>query len=216
MENIIPENASYLLIFFGGLGSGLSPCTLPTVALVVGYVGGFSKKNQFYSFGLSLAFVLGLSLTMAVMGVAAGVVGNLLADYKIIDYSVALITILMGTVLLDLVPIELPGIKNIESNYKGVLGAFLLGVPFAITASPCTAPVTATLLSYAAVKSNPLYGAILMFVYAIGRSIPLLLAGTFTGFLKKVQSFESLNLVIKKISGTILLILGFYLWWNAI
>ncbi len=47
------------------LVSGLSPCTLPTVVFVAGYVGGYSQISRIRGFVISLAFVLGLSLTFA-------------------------------------------------------------------------------------------------------------------------------------------------------
>jgi cytochrome c biogenesis protein CcdA len=159
---------------------------------------------------------MGLSLTMAVMGVITSAIGSLLTDYEVINYIAAFISLLMGLTLLGIISIDLPGFKGTERDYKGFLGAFLLGIPFAIVASPCTMPITATLLTYTAVKGNLLFGAIFMFLYSIGRSIPLLLAGTFTGFLKRIQKFESLSVKIQKLSGVILLLLGFYLWWNAI
>ncbi len=50
--------------------------------------------------------------------------------------------------------------------------------------------VTAAVLAYAASKGSPLYGFLLLFIYSIGRSIPLILTGTFTGAVKGIQKLE--------------------------
>ncbi|WP_159431798.1 cytochrome c biogenesis CcdA family protein [Desulforamulus putei] len=78
---------------------------------------------------------------------------------------------------------------------------FLLGIPFAIIASPCTTPITATVLAYAAAKGSMWYGFSLLFTYAMGRSIPLLAAGTCTSVLKNASKFDGFSRVIQKISG---------------
>ncbi|WP_416358851.1 cytochrome c biogenesis protein CcdA [Desulforamulus putei] len=40
-----------------------------------------------------------------------------------------------------------------------------MGIPFAIIASPCTTPITATVLAYAAAKGSMWYGFSLLFTY---------------------------------------------------
>ena len=57
---------TYLIILAGGLVSGLSPCALPTVLLIVGYVGGRENVSRLRGFYLSLAFVLGISLCLSI------------------------------------------------------------------------------------------------------------------------------------------------------
>ncbi|WP_441315719.1 cytochrome c biogenesis protein CcdA [Desulforamulus aquiferis] len=96
------------------------------------------------------------------------------------------------------------------------MGAFLLGIPFAIIASPCTVPITATVLAYAAAKGSAWYGFLLLFIFAMGRSIPLLAAGTFTSILKNYSRFGVLTRSIQKISGLALIILGFYLLYTIV
>ncbi|MCL6611147.1 MAG: hypothetical protein K6T66_06380 [Peptococcaceae bacterium] len=55
-----------------------------------------------------------------------------------------------------------------------------------------------------------------MFLYSIGRSIPLLLAGTFTGLLKNIQVIGNWSEVLQKIGGMVLIVLGlWFLWTNT-
>ncbi|WP_281246382.1 cytochrome c biogenesis CcdA family protein [Desulfoscipio geothermicus] len=168
------------------LASGLSPCTLPTAVFVVGYVGGYAEKSKLRGFALALAFVLGLSLTLAAMGAAAALAGSLFLESDVLWYMLSLVLLLMGFNLLGLFKLpDLPGLNLKATGTRGFLVAFLLGIPFAFAALPCTTPVTAGVLAYAAGKGSAFYGFILLFVYALGRSLPLLVVGTFTGLVKK-------------------------------
>ena len=213
LEAVTPLVA--FLVFTGGLVSGLSPCTLPTVVFVVGYVGGYSHKSRKRGFIISLAFVLGLSLTLALLGAMAALIGALFLQSKAFWFVVSGILIIMGANLLGLV--SLPGMAGTTlkpAGSKGFLGAFVMGIPFAFVASPCTTPVTASVLAYAAIKGSPVYGFLLLFLYSIGRSIPLLLAGTFTGLVKNIQVLGNWSEVLQKISGIVLIVLGLWFLWS--
>ncbi|NSW90623.1 MAG: hypothetical protein HPY74_08105 [Firmicutes bacterium] len=49
---------------------------------------------------------------------------------------------------------------------SGFIDAFLLGIPFGISAlPPCTMPITASVLAYSATRGSALLGAVLMFTY---------------------------------------------------
>jgi cytochrome c biogenesis protein CcdA len=60
-----------------------------------------------------------------------------------------------------------------------------------------------------------LYGAALLFVYALGRGVPIVLAGTFTGVLKGFQAFGRWSAIIEKVSGVIIIGVGIYFVWSA-
>lgn len=206
-----------LIIFSTGLLSSLSPCTLPTVVFVAAYVSGrqdFSRKKGFV---LSLAFILGIAFMLSILGMFAGLVGNILMNTRILNYIIAGVLLIMGLWLLKV--FEFSGGKELfhstPKKGSGMLGAFLLGVPFGISASPCTMPITASVLAYSATKGSMLYGMVLMFTYAIGRSIPLLIVGTFTGLLKNIQFLSKYQEKVERISGVILLALALYFIWQA-
>ncbi|MEG6616987.1 cytochrome c biogenesis protein CcdA [Peptococcaceae bacterium 1198_IL3148] len=208
---------SLLAALTAGLFGGFSPCTLPTAVMVMAYVGGYDDRSRMKGFILSLAFVFGLSLTLAVAGALVAAVGGQFTDSKVVWYVAALVAVLMGANLLGLFKLPSVGIKlNRVKPGSGVVGAFLLGIPFAFIASPCSAPITATVLAYAAVKGSVWYGFLLLFCYAIGRSIPLLAAGTFTSVLKNISKFDRFSQLVQRISGVALIALGFYLLYSVV
>jgi cytochrome c-type biogenesis protein len=49
----------------------------------------------------------------------------------------------------------------------------------------------------------------------MGRGAPVVLAGTFTGVMKNFQQIGRWSPVIEKVSGVIVLMVGFYFLWIA-
>jgi cytochrome c-type biogenesis protein len=120
--------------------------------------------------------------------------------------------------MLDILPIDLPlifgGLRE-RIGLKGISGAFALGLVSGLVASQCATPVLAAVLTYIMAEGAVAYGATLLFVYALGRGGPVVLAGTFTGALKSMQALGRWSPVIEKASGLILLVVGFYFLWIA-
>ena len=201
------------LVFAGGLLSGFSPCTMPTALLVVGYVGG-QTDNRKRSFRISMAFILGISLSLAVLGLAASLAGRLFLNTRLFNVVAAFVVLAMGLSLLGLFNFDVPvfGVSRLKKG-GGVLKAFLLGIPFGLAASPCTAPLMITVLAFVATRGNPALGFVIMFVYAFARSLPLLAVGTFSGLLQRFQGISAWSGRIEKASGVLLIFLGLYLLW---
>lgn len=207
--------ASHGLVFVGGLASGLSPCTLPTIALIVAYVGGYGK-GHYRALSFSLAFVLGLSLTLAAIGFMTALAGGLLRDNSMMTLVAAGVCLLMGLGLVGVLPLPAWGTTPVSRARRGVVGAFLLGIPFAFAASPCTTPVTVAVLAYAATTGVPAWGATLLFCYALGRSIPLLVAGVLAGSATTLAVSDAWSGRLKTASGVVLLGVAVYLLWLAL
>jgi cytochrome c-type biogenesis protein len=211
----ITENSSLLVafatVFPAGFLAGLSPCSLPTVLLVAGFVTGRSEKTG--SAALAVAFVLGIVTMLTALGAAAGGVGILLLDSRFLDYGIAVVFILMGLWLMKVIDIDVNSswawIK--PGRGSGLLGAFLLGLPFGVAASPCTLPVTASILAYSSKSGSAALGALLLAVYATGRSIPLLLVGTSAPLLTRLQRWSRFQPWFERIAGVTLIVLAGYL-----
>jgi cytochrome c-type biogenesis protein len=118
---------------------------------------------------------------------------------------------MLGVMHIDL-PMLFGGVRE-RIGWKGIPGA--LALVSGLVASQCATPVLVAILTYVMAKGALLYGAILLFVYALGRGVPVVLAGTFTGLLKEFHRMGSWSRVIEKGSGVILLAVGFYILWIA-
>jgi cytochrome c-type biogenesis protein len=209
----------YVLVFLGGVVTSIGPCNLATIPLIVGFVGGSHDLSRSRSFALSLAFALGLAITFTLLGVVAALVGGLIGGTsRLWYYLVAVVCFLIGLHMLGVlsfpIPMWLGGLRE-GIRLKGALGALSLGLVSGLVASQCATPVLAAILTYVMSKGALAYGAVLLFVYAMGRGVPVVLAGTFTGALKQFQAIGRWSSVIEKASGVIVLFVGFYFLWIA-
>jgi len=209
---------TFLLVFLGGLVTSIGPCNIATIPLIVGYVGGSRDLPRSRAFGLSLAFASGLALTFMLLGVAAALIGGLFGASGGWYYLVAAVCFLIGLNMLGVLHIQLPlwfgGLRE-RIGLKGIPGALALGLVSGLVASQCATPVLAAILTYVMSKGALIYGAALLFVYALGRGVPVVLAGTFTGALKGLQELGRWTEVIEKGSGVIVMGVGLYFLWMA-
>jgi len=210
----------YLLVFLGGVITSIGPCNVAMIPLIIGYVGGSHNLPRKTAFQISLVFTLGLSVTFMLLGVIAALVGGLLGGgTRIWYYLVAVVCFVIGLQMIGVFHINLPtwfgGLRE-KVKTKGIWGAFLLGLISGLVASQCATPVLAAILTYVMAQEASLaYGAVLLFIYSLGRGVPILLAGTFTGVLKGLRSFGKWSEWLEKASGVIILLVGFYFLWIA-
>ena len=210
----------YFLVFLGGVLTSIGPCNVAMIPLIIGFVGGSHDLPRRKAFSISLMFTLGLAITFVLMGVVASLVGGLLGGRtRLWYYLVAGVCFIIGLQMLGIFQITLPswfgGLRE-KIQAKGLLGAVLLGLISGLVSSQCATPVLAAILTYVmSQNSGMVYGAVLLFIYAMGRGIPILLAGTFTGVLKGFRRLGEWSAVFEKISGVIVLLVGVYFLWLA-
>ncbi|PSN10809.1 cytochrome C biogenesis protein, partial [filamentous cyanobacterium CCP5] len=121
--------------------------------------------------------------------------------------------ILMGLNLLGALPISLPSFNGpapADLNLPEGLKAYVLGLTFGIVASPCSTPVLATLLAWISSRQDPVLGGALLLAYAIGYVLPLVIAGTFTAFIKRLLAVRQWSSWITPASGALLLGFGVF------
>lgn len=211
---------AYLLVFMGGIVTSIGPCNVAMIPLVVGYVGGTTDLSRGRSLALSLAFAVGLAITFMLLGVIAALVGGLIGGTsRVWYYVVAAVCLVIGLHILGAVSLpRLTGLNRLREqvSLKGIPGALTLGLVSGLVASQCATPVLAAILTYVMAQQEALfYGAALLFIYALGRGVPVVLAGTFTGVVKQLQSFGRWAPIIEKASGVIILGVGLYFLWLA-
>jgi cytochrome c-type biogenesis protein len=210
----------YFLVFFGGVLTSIGPCNVAMIPLIIGYVGGSQDLSRRKAFSISLLFTLGLSITFVLLGIIAALVGGLLGGgTRVWYYLVSGVCILIGLQMIGVIHINIPtwfGNLREKVQSKGLLGALILGLVSGLVSSQCATPVLAAILTYVmAQDTGMVYGAALLFIYALGRGIPILLAGTFTGVLKQLRSFGKYSVLFERISAVIIILVGLYFFWLA-
>ena len=207
-------------VFLAGVLSSASPCVLATIPLVVGFVGGYADGGRGKAFRYSLAFILGLSVTFTAFGAAAGLLGTMFGTLGGTWYLIAgAIALVMGGQMMGLYELRLPVKRDFKPRRGGSAGAFLLGLFFGVVSSPCATPVLVVLLTLVAGKGQVLYGIALLFCYAIGHCLLMLVAGTFTGFVEgfiKARGVVNLSLWAKRVSGAVVALAGGSFLWRGL
>lgn len=180
--------ACVLLVFFGlGLLLVFTPCVLPMVPILTSLIVGSGARGR-RGFVLSVAYVLPMAATYALLGVAAALAGaNLQAVMQTpwVLGAFALVFVALALAMFGVYELQLPaGLRdrlNHASNrqHGGSLGgAAIMGVLSALLVGPCmTAPLAGALL-YIADSSDVVLGGSALFALGLGMGAPLVLAGT--------------------------------------
>jgi cytochrome c-type biogenesis protein len=208
-----------ILVFAGGVLTSIGPCNMAMIPLIIGFVGGSRDLTRGRSFVLSATFATGLAITFMLLGVVLAFVGGLVgAGHQWFYYIVAGVCILIGLQMLGVIHLPMPDFladRRQRMTRRGVLGALALGLVSGLVASQCATPVLAAILTYVMAEGAIIYGALLLFVYALGRGVPIVVAGTFAGALKGFLAFGRWAGTLEKISGAIIIGVGLYLIWMA-
>jgi thiol:disulfide interchange protein DsbD len=201
------------LIFLAGLATSLTPCVYPMIAITVSVFGARQAETRGKAALLSTAFVLGIAALFTPLGVISALTGNAfgatLASPWVVGGLAALFTA-MALSMFGLFDLALPsGLQNrlAEAGGFGVRGAFVLGFVNGLIAAPCTGPVLAVLLTWVATTGQVGFGAVALFVYAIGIGVLFWVVGTFAITLPKSGRWVEWT---KSVFGIAMLAVAFY------
>ena len=77
-----------IISLIAGILTAFTPCSLSTIPLIIGYVGGTGAKETKKAFKLSLVFALGMAITFTVLGAIAALIGRFMRNnWKLVVYS---------------------------------------------------------------------------------------------------------------------------------
>lgn len=171
--------------FLGGLLTSASPCVLAAVPVAVGFVGSQAQSAQ-RAWALTLSFVVGMNLTLVVMGLAAARLGLLMGALPG-PWAVAVGLLLVGLAVWlwrssgSRCGLSLPPRWQQALARSGHPGALLLGGMIGTVMSPCATPALAAALAVAGsgawLGASTVWGAALLLAYGIGHSALVLVAG---------------------------------------
>lgn len=219
LSNLIASSGwlAPLLALVAGILTSLTPCALSGIPLVVGYVGGTGQRSTKRAFLLSIVFAIGAAVTFTVLGVTASLAGRLIGtstSWWYIALGVLMVVMALQTWgLFEIIPSSYLISKNTK---KGFFGAFVAGILAGIFSSPCSTPVLIVLLAIVAGKGSVLWGILLLLLYSIGHGILAVLADTSIGFVQKLsasKNYSRISNVLKIVMGSLILLLGFYMFY---
>ncbi len=182
-DNIYNAPSSFLVLVFvafaGGVLSFLSPCTLPILPAYFAFAFSSDKKTIAAN---TIAFMLGLATMFSLLGAGASSLGSLL--YQQLNVLLLLgggLVIIFG--LMSLMGKGFTGSSAAQQTNRNTTpgGSFVFGMTFAVGWSSCVGPILGIMLTLAAATANVFSGMILLFIYALGLGLPLLIVSAFFG-----------------------------------
>ena len=194
-----------------------TPCSLSSVPLVIGYVGGTGQRDTKKAFWLSVTFAAGAAVTFKILGVTASIAGRLIGTsaswwYIVLGILMLLMALQTGGIF-EIIPSSYLISKNTK---RGIIGAFIAGILGGVFSSPCATPVLIALLAIVAGKGSIIWGILLLLLYSIGHGILAVFAGTSIGFVQKMSTSEKYgraSTALKIIMGALILLIGFYMFY---
>lgn len=212
--------ALVLASFFGfGLLLSLTPCVFPMIPILSGIIVNHGHAvSHLRAFVLSLAYVLGMAVTYAAVGVAAGLSGTLLSaalQNAWVLGSFALVFVVLSLSMFGFYELQMPAalqsrVSDTVNRQGGSLPAIaLMGALSALIVGPCVAAPLAGALLYIAQTGDAVLGGTALFVMSLGMGAPLLLVGAFSRSLlpKSGPWMEG----VKKFFGVIMLATALWL-----
>jgi cytochrome c-type biogenesis protein len=219
-----PSIALAAALLWGILSIVLSPCHLASIPLIVGFIGNQGRISTSRAFTLSVFFAAGILVTIALLGLATGLLGRMFGDIGPYgSYLVSAVFFIVGLHLLGIIPLPFlsAGSHQPTTWKKGLIAALLLGLIFGIALGPCTFAYMMPVLgvAFASGSSRFVFGVSLVVAYAFGHCSVIVFAGTFTGvvqrYLRWNEKSKALG-ILKKVCGGLVILGGIYLAWTTV
>src|SRR6266446_9812723 len=205
-------------LFGAGLVTSLTPCIYPMIPITAGILSGTTagQPSRARSARLTLAYVTGLALFYAILGLIAGLSGSLFGTVSASPwarFAIGNLLLVFALAMLDVIPIAAP--QRLMRWVSGLGGGsypavFLLGATSGIVAAPCGAPAFAVVLTWVAATHSGTLGFVYLFVFSLGMTAVLTVVGIFSGVLAILPKPGAWMVWIKKAAGVVLLLMAEY------
>ena len=217
------QHGSFWLVLASFMGFGLllsfTPCVFPMVPILSGIIVNHGHAvTHLRAFVLSLAYVLGMAITYAAVGVAAGFSGTLLSNAlqnAWVLSTFALIFVVLSFSMFGFYELQLPTalqsrLSETANRQGGSLPAIaVMGALSALIVGPCVAAPLAGALLYIAQTKDALLGGAALFAMALGMGLPLLVVGVFSrSLLPKAGPWMD---AVKKFFGVLMLAVALWM-----
>jgi hypothetical protein len=138
------------VLFMAGVLTSLTPCIYPMIPITAAIVGGQSvgetRPPRSRVVLLTLAYVAGLAIIYASLGVVAGMTGTIFGTISTnpwLYFAMANVLMLAALSMLDVIPVRLPAGLMQRASTAGTAGrasgAFVMGAVSGLVAAPCGA-----------------------------------------------------------------------------
>ena len=202
--------------FLWGMVSVLfSPCHLASIPLIVAYVAGRETAvNPKRACLYAGAFTTGLFVTIAAVGIICAWLGRMLGDVGLwwqVPVGAILIWVALG--MLGVQACTMSGSILYRLNFRGVHGAFGLGLAYGILSGSCTFGFIAPILAVVTVQQEWATGSLMMILFALGHCLPIVIAGSSTAMVRNLtesHAWQDAGSWFRKGAGVVVGLMGLY------
>ena len=200
----------YLISFFEGILTFISPCLLPMLPVYISYFAG-GEANSKKTFRNALGFILGFTILFTAMGALAGTLGSFLTKYQsAVNIVSGLIVIFFGLNFMGVIKLNLfKGSARMQTGNLGFFSSLVFGMVFSVGWTPCVGAFLGSALMLASQQGHVLEGTLMLLSYSLGLGIPFLLSAVLIDQLKGAFNFIKRHYtVINYICGGLLIFIG--------
>ena len=208
------------LFFLGGLALTFTPCVLPMLPILTGVVLR-GQPGGLRSLVLSLAYVLPMALSFAILGALMGLFGaelnlqaRLQSPWVLVPF--AIFFALFGAASLGFLELRLPAaldgrLQRLSQRLHGgtIFSAAALGVLSSVLVSPCVSAPLAGALLYISASGDALGGGLKLLALGLGMGAPLVLFAVGGGAL--LPKSGPWMLTVRNLFGALLLAVAIWL-----
>ena len=205
-------------LFAAGLATSLTPCVYPMIPITAGILGGAGagRISRRRTAVLTAAYVGGLALVYALLGLLAGLTGSLFGTIASSPWAYFItgnLLLVFGLALLDVFTVNAP---QKLASWAARLGAtspaaaFAMGGASGLVAAPCGAPAFAAVLTFVAATGSAVLGFVYLFVFSLGLTALLVAVGLSSGLLAALPAAGRWTLWVKRAGGVLLLAMAEY------
>jgi len=196
----------YAVAFVGGLVASISPCILGMLPVNLSYIGASKLTSRAAAVRVAGTFVLGVIVVNVILGLVSSLFVALFIQYRAdVNIGVGAIIVIMGLWLFGIVRLPTP---QIATRIPVGAGSFVVGVVFALIASPCASPILVVILGAVSLAGSPVRAIGAMTLYAIGYTLVLFLASVFAGIATVSRTLLAHAELVSRTSATALVIIG--------
>lgn len=242
------QSITYLGMFFLGVVTSLSPCSVALLLAMFSYIMTSRRKEDYLKkstsaskegFMIGVAFTLGMALVFFVVGLFLSDLGVFIRQAKFFDLAAGLLMVVLG--INNLKPVgeiiepvrsrisfrkadsdDAPADKKgfLERvvcfsmglfKYSAFIGAFTLGIFFALGWAPCAVSLVFPVLIWLISQNvTPLAGGMMLFVFGVGHGVPVIPIATFSRAVggEIGEKYISAGKWVTKIFGLAVIVIG--------
>ncbi len=211
--------AAYAIAFVLGVGTSMTPCVWPLIPITMAIFGAKKGVSRGRAVLLAGCYVAGICTMYTGLGVGVALTGAKFGAFMTnpwVIVPIAVLFLVLAASMFGAFELNLPqSLQNRLSSVGGAGfgGAYLMGLPAGIIAAPCTGPPLIAMLTFVATRGSVVFGASVLFSYALGMgAIFFVLAATAASLPKSGTWMEG----VKSVFGVVMLLAALYFLRNVI